>query len=106
MVSATTRFHDENPKSYAAVVAGMRDGMAFINANRRRAAEIYVEIAKDKSGTDAVFKILDAPDMVFTLAPNGTKLVADFMGRIGALKVKPESWKDLFFPEVHDLPGS
>lgn len=100
------KFHDENPKSYKAVVDGMRDGMAFINANRRRAAEIYVEIANDKSGPDAVFKILDAPDMVFTLTPNGTKLVADFMSRIGALKTKPESWKDLFFPEIYDLPGS
>ena len=26
--------------------------------------------------------------------------------KIGTLKNRPESWKDLFFPEVHDLPGS
>ena len=103
---ALRAFREANPKSYAAVVAGMRDGMAFINADRRKAAEIYVEIAKDKSGADAVFKILDAPDMVLTLAPNGTRQVADFMHRIGTLKAKPLSWTDLFFAEIHHLPGS
>ena len=29
-----------------------------------------------------------------------------FMQKTSAIKVKPESWKDLFFPNVHALPGS
>jgi NitT/TauT family transport system substrate-binding protein len=103
---ALKSFHDANPKSYGAIVAAMKEGMAMINANRRRAAEIHVEIIKDKAGVEAVHKILDAPDMVFTLTPNGTKQVAEFMHRIGTLKTKPESWKDLFFPAIHDLQGS
>jgi NitT/TauT family transport system substrate-binding protein len=32
--------------------------------------------------------------------------VAQFMHRIGSLKVAPASWKDLYFPEIYDLPGS
>jgi NitT/TauT family transport system substrate-binding protein len=28
------------------------------------------------------------------------------MNRIGSIKAKPASWKDLFFPNVHTLPGS
>jgi NitT/TauT family transport system substrate-binding protein len=31
---------------------------------------------------------------------------AEFMHRIGSLKNMPESWKDLFFENVHDRPGS
>ena len=31
---------------------------------------------------------------------------ADFMSRIGSLKQRPASWKDVFFPEVHDRQGS
>jgi len=27
------------------------------------------------------------------------------MYKIGSIKTKPSSWKDLFFPEVHNLPG-
>jgi NitT/TauT family transport system substrate-binding protein len=32
--------------------------------------------------------------------------IADFMQRIGRLKRRPGSWRDLFFPEARDLPGS
>jgi NitT/TauT family transport system substrate-binding protein len=28
------------------------------------------------------------------------------MHAVGSIKIKPASWKDLFFPEVHGLPGS
>lgn len=31
---------------------------------------------------------------------------ADFMGRVRTMSVKASSWKELFFPEVHKLPGS
>ena len=31
---------------------------------------------------------------------------AEFMAQVGTLKVKPADWKELFFPEVHGLPGS
>ena len=30
----------------------------------------------------------------------------DFMTAVGSVKAKAESWKDYFFPEVHDLKGS
>jgi NitT/TauT family transport system substrate-binding protein len=28
------------------------------------------------------------------------------MHTVGSIKAKPSTWKDLFFPEVHQLPGS
>jgi len=28
------------------------------------------------------------------------------MKDVGMIKAAPASWKDLFFPEVHGLPGS
>jgi len=39
-------------------------------------------------------------------SPVGNIKFADFMGRIGSLKHKPNSWKDYFFEEIHNLPGS
>ena len=30
---------------------------------------------------------------------------AEFLHRIGTLKSKPESWKDLYFAEAHGLAG-
>jgi hypothetical protein len=29
-----------------------------------------------------------------------------FMYKQGRIKVEPKVWSDMFFPEVHDLPGS
>jgi NitT/TauT family transport system substrate-binding protein len=30
----------------------------------------------------------------------------EFMHKVGRLKHKPSSWKDMFFAEAHDLKGS
>ena len=40
------------------------------------------------------------------MTPLSTMKYASFMASVGSLKAAPASWKDLFFPEVHDLPGS
>ena len=103
---AKQAFRDANPKTLRAVVEAMKEAMVLINADRRRSAQIYVDVTGDKIGVDGLFKILDAPDMVFSATPNGTLQVAKFMHRIGSIKVEPSSWKDMYFPEIHDLSGS
>jgi NitT/TauT family transport system substrate-binding protein len=30
----------------------------------------------------------------------------DFMLKIGTIKTRPSTWKDIFFPEIHDVHGS
>lgn len=99
-------FREKNPKTLKAIVEALKESMVVINADRRRAAQIYVEVTGDKVGAEKAFEILDAPDMVFSATPTGTLQVAQFMHRTGSIKVAPETWKDLFFPEVHDLKGS
>ncbi len=103
---ATQAFRDANPKTLKAVVEASKEAMAMINADRRKSAQSYVDVTGDKIGVEGLFKILDAPDMVFSATPLGTYEVAKFMFRIGSIKVEPASWKDLYFPEIHDLPGS
>ena len=49
--------------------------------------------------------MISAPNYMYTLMPQKVGKTADFMHKIGAIKNKPSSWKDLFFPEVHNLPG-
>jgi NitT/TauT family transport system substrate-binding protein len=44
--------------------------------------------------------------MVFTTTPNNTMKYVDFMYKIGSIKVKPDSWKDMFFPNSQGLAGS
>jgi len=42
----------------------------------------------------------------WTMVPENTMKFANFMAHVGRLKVKPESWKDYFFPEAHGMKGS
>ena len=45
------------------------------------------------------------PEFIFDLAPRKLIKLTDFMHASGAIKNKPTSWKEMFFPEVHDLSG-
>ncbi len=103
---ATGKFRDENPKTYQAFFSAFKEATDYINANKRAAAEIYVRETKDKSGVDAILKMLNDPEIRITMTPEQTLPVADFMSKTGTLKSKAASWKDLYFPELHNLPGS
>jgi NitT/TauT family transport system substrate-binding protein len=106
MVWATGKFRSENPKTYKAVLDAMREATDAINKDRKRAAEIYVKEGGGKENVDKLLKIMQDPQIHYTLAPERILPFAHFMHQVGTLKNKPASWKDLFFPEIHDLQGS
>ena len=103
---ATGKFHDENPKTYQAFFNAYKEATDLINANKRTAAEVYVKETKDKSGVDAIEKMLNDPEIKITMTPEQTLPIEHFMNKTGTLKNKAGSWKDLYFPELHNLPGS
>jgi NitT/TauT family transport system substrate-binding protein len=106
MVWATRKFREENPKTYNAVVAALKEATDSINADKKRAAEIYVKEGGGKESVEKLLAIMNDPQVHYTLAPERILPYAQFMQQVGTIKHRPESWKDLFFPEVHDLPGS
>jgi NitT/TauT family transport system substrate-binding protein len=106
MVYTTSKFHDANPKTYAAFLAAIKEAIAIINRDKTGVARTYIEMTNSKESVADIVAILDDPLVQFTLTPNGTMKFADFMYRIGALKNKPNSWQDYFFEEIHNLPGS
>jgi NitT/TauT family transport system substrate-binding protein len=106
MVWTTSKFRDENPKSYKAIVDALREATDFINANKRRAAEMYVAEGGGKENVDRILALMSDPQVRYTMAPERVLPYAQFMNQIGTLKNRPASWKDMYFPEIHDLPGS
>jgi NitT/TauT family transport system substrate-binding protein len=84
----------------------MNDANALIASDKRRAAEIYLGVSKQKSSPDEVLRILSDRNSKFSTVPDGTMRYAEFMSRVGTIKATPASWKELFFPPVHALPGS
>jgi NitT/TauT family transport system substrate-binding protein len=102
----TEKFRASNPNVYAAVVAALDEAIQWTNADKRRAAKLYMDMTKEKKlSEDDVVAIISAPGFDFTKVPKKTFKFAEFMHRIGALKTKPESWKDLYFAEAHGLAG-
>src|SRR5581483_11806764 len=106
MVWATNKFRTANPKTYRAVLNALKEATDSINADKRRAAELYVKEGGNVDQVEKILKMMEDPQVSYTLAPERVLPYAQFMYQIGALKNRPTSWKDLFFPEIHDLPGS
>jgi NitT/TauT family transport system substrate-binding protein len=107
VLATNVRFHDANPGLCAVILAGLRDADLLIKDNPGQAAEIYVGAEKDHDiALEDLSDMIGDPDLAYMTAPTGVMRLAEFMQRIGRLKQLPASWKDVFFPEAHDLPGN
>ncbi|WBU31186.1 hypothetical protein OOZ54_06740 [Rhodopseudomonas palustris] len=42
----------------------------------------------------------------YDIVPRNTLALAKFMNDIGTIKTRPATWKELYFPEIHNLAGS
>jgi NitT/TauT family transport system substrate-binding protein len=107
MLSTTARFRDEQPAAYAAVLAALEEANAMIRADPADAARVLIEA--DGGGgfsVDEIVAVLEDPDIEFTTTPRNVVKYAAFMHSIGSIDTAPQSWQELFFPEIHGAPGS
>ena len=106
VVATTSKFYNENPRLYAVFMKSLAEATEYINRDKRGAAEIYIRMTKDKSSVEDILKIINDPQIEYSLTPSNIMKMVDFMHKTGAIKVKPASWKELFFANMHELPGS
>jgi len=102
----TTKFREQNPRAYKSVFDAFKEATDIVNADKKAAAELYVTAEHANLPAEEVYKMLIAPGMEYTMTPSGVMDYAEFMFAHGLIKKKPASWKDVFFPEVQDLPGN
>ena len=107
MLSSTTRFRAENPKVFAAVLAALEEANTLIRADAKAAAAILMSSAGGAGfSAGEIVGVLKDPAIKFTTTPENVMKYALFMHDLGTLKNQPASWKDLFFPEIHGVPGN
>ena len=106
LLYARADFRENSPKTYAVFLAALRDAVEWINGNKAAAAETYIRVENSKLEKSFVLGLLNDPEIQFKLTPERVEVFAVFLHKIGALKRKPGSWKELFFDEVSELPGS
>jgi NitT/TauT family transport system substrate-binding protein len=107
VVYTSALFHDANPKLYAATAQAFEDAIDWINANPHEAAAIYLAREPNKKGIDWVEKMIRNPKLIrYSSTPRGMQAHADFMYKVGTLKHKPDSWKDMFWENMAGKDGS
>jgi NitT/TauT family transport system substrate-binding protein len=102
----TQKFHDANPKTYKAFYDALAEAAQIVNADKVAAAQTYIRVEKSKLGEAFVEKIVQDPEIDFTLVPQRTFIYAEKLHELGVLKNKAASWKDYFFEEAHGGAGS
>ena len=102
----SARFRDKNPVLYKALIAALKEATEIVDKDRAKAAGYWIQDVNSKLPLDKVTAVISGPQVRWTMAPENAMKFATFMHSVGSLKEAPKSWKDLFFPEVHDLPGS
>lgn len=105
-VYSTIGFREENPLTYKAFFEAFKEASAWIEANKKEAAETYIRAENSSLEPEFVLSLLESPESKFTLVPSASFKFADFLHRTGAIGTKAESWKDYTFEDLHGEDGS
>jgi NitT/TauT family transport system substrate-binding protein len=99
------QFLDENPKAYRAFVSALEEAIEVIQRDKPGAAGVYKRLGSSSESIEEILAMLEDPRIVFTLTPHRVLRTAEFMHRIGRVKHRPATWKELFFSNVHAREG-
>jgi NitT/TauT family transport system substrate-binding protein len=102
----SSQFRDRNPELYKALIAAFEEATGKLNQDVRPASQYWIDNVKSKMSVDKAAEIAGGQQVKWTMVPEQSMRYADFMHSVGGIKTKPASWKVLFFPEIHHLPGS
>jgi len=88
-------------------VFGVSNGTAAIVSLTRTRPHLVIADATSRGlRVRELAKMLADPQLRFTLTPENVLKFTAFKSRNGTIKARPESWKELFFPEIHPAAGS
>lgn len=105
-MSASAKFKEDNPKTYAAVVAAFEEAFDWINANPDKAADTFIRYTKSKMDpADVRALINDKTEIEYSKVPKKTMEYAKFLNKIGDIP-EAKSWKDYYWDNNHSLNGS
>jgi NitT/TauT family transport system substrate-binding protein len=107
MISATQKFHDENPKTMAVFIAAFKESLQMIRADQHAAADVLLESMGGRGySVDELVEMLKDPQVKYTILPENVMKYATFMHGIGTLKNQPASISELFFLDANVSAGN
>jgi NitT/TauT family transport system substrate-binding protein len=105
-VWTSSKFYNENRKVVQAFLAALDDAMKLIKDDPAGMAALWVKAENSRLPVAEAERIIRLPENEWTTTPKKVMEYADYMSRAGMLAVKPASWRDVYFEDVHALPGS
>jgi NitT/TauT family transport system substrate-binding protein len=106
LVWTTAKFRTDNTRAYKAFLAALEEADQIIASDTERAARIYLDAEPSKLPVEFFERLIADPKAAWTTVPEQIMPYIEFLTRIGSLKGKYASWKDLFFADIHDKQGS
>lgn len=96
VVFAPKRLVDAQPALAAAFVGALSQANRLIEQDRQTAATIYARVSGLDVSREDVMRMLAAPQMRFSVEPVQLMDYVEFLYRVGTIKTKPLSWKEMF----------
>ncbi|POR48316.1 ABC transporter substrate-binding protein [Bosea psychrotolerans] len=106
LLASKRAFVEANPQVAKAVVAAIDEAGAYIKANPRKAAEIFLESEKSSLALGETETMLTSVSEEWGVQPKGVMRFGTFMAKAGLLKAAPAKWQDTFFTPVAAGQGS
>ncbi|WP_413615391.1 ABC transporter substrate-binding protein [Halomonas cupida] len=106
LVYATDRFRTDNPELYEVFRAALAEASEIIEADRDAAVDNFLRVTGSRLERHFLTRLVNDPQIDFTLVPDNTYPLAEFLYQVGAIEHHPESWQDYFFDEIHAWEGS
>ena len=103
---ATEKYVKENPKTYRAFLDALVEAAQLAASHPEAAADAYLRVNKGSIDRALLIKVIKDPKVQFKVSPQNTLGLAQFLFEVGAIKKKPESWKDYFFEHPALAAGS
>ncbi len=105
LLLASDKYRLANPKAYQAVSEAYEEAIAWVNANPKAAAELYIKTENSKETLENVMRQIASPEIEFTVLPATLGRYASFMHEIGTVKTLYDM-DALTMPDLHGKGGS
>ena len=103
---ATEKFKNESPKTYRAFIDALDEAAKFIQKNPEQAADIYLKVSGGKLDRKLLLDVIRNPQVQFTVQPQRTLELGQFLQRVGAIKNTPKALSDYFFDDPRVAGGN
>lgn len=103
---ATEKFKNESPKTYRALIDALDEAAKFIQKEPEKAADIYLKVTGGKLDRKLLVDVIRNPQVQFTVQPQRTLELGQFLHRVGAIKQQPKALSEYFFDDPRVAGGN